>query len=849
MVTEPVTRPFEGPGDDTLPDAVKQLPKKAKEIWVAAFNNAFDNYDPETSEQDSQESHAFAIAWGAVNAKFKKNDDGEWVARSYLQGTFDAPFTQVKRADDGSVTWRSTISDDGVDRYASRMTTDLHDDFIVNAEARGMPFLTISHFNMLARIGRADHLWRDGRRLKADGRFFTDSEDPFIRELAEAAASSALAEMSVPPKQRAIRTSIGFKPTIGGIVQEDLGVIAYVRGFLGEITMTTHPGNSRVDFSSERRSGDMVKRISPEFMEEDAASIVGEELARALGERLSAFRGERSDEDAIDTIYRSFGGDLDMTGSSVRSHKGRTKETEKWDGDAATKRARVHSGVGSTKAEDRQWGTYRSFHAVYDPDNEETFGAYGFIHHDVDDDGMFVDLRGVLAAGAAAQGSRSGEENPEARTHLAPHYKQFDRTPPWERSLDDLGDRVQDLADLYQLEDLVGTEAVERAKSQFCQDVADGKLALEESDDVRITKADDLGTAGWTIRSKHGLFTMPPIPEKGTVERSGRRLAGKRLEQLSGAADQLAGVATAIRELVQWASESKDEEARSLTEALGKSRSLHGDPLAAGAGLLETLKTRFGDTEPDDSLIDNLEMQGMIDLVFKATFTLSDIIVANMEPDDDLSLEARMQNVQNAMDEFTQVVNQVLLGAFGGGRSTEADNRSVKTKQRSRPNVVNPDGDGPGAVNTRGKTKGKPDLQRFDGATETLRQVVLDDDATTEALQEALDELGASIEDTRPEEEVTQDAVVERVARLEMDVSQVAAGIEKLLQRGDEPLPETAPTRTYVPRRRSLPAGPTQETTPAERKSPQEGLSRRGQAKRYKIEEAIGITAQPLGYP
>src|SRR3990167_643721 len=213
-----VTRPYTGTGDDSLPDSVKALPAAAKKMWVAAFNSAWDSYDPEKSGQPSQEGYAMAVAWGAVNKSFKKNADGEWVERSLIHYSYGAPFTNVKRSADGTVRWRTTCSNDGVDLYATRMTTDLHDDFIRKSEQGCMPLLTIAHFYRLAPVGIAQRLYRDGRRLKAEGVFFTSKEiaadagvqiDDVELEIARAAADSAMEDAGRAPVDRKLRTSIG----------------------------------------------------------------------------------------------------------------------------------------------------------------------------------------------------------------------------------------------------------------------------------------------------------------------------------------------------------------------------------------------------------------------------------------------------------------------------------------------------------------------------------------------------------------------------------------------------------------------------------------------------------------
>jgi cation transport regulator len=67
-----------------LPDRVKDnLPKHAQEIYVEAFNNAWDQYsDPDKRRTDeSREEVAHKVAWAAVKKKYEKGDDGEWHAK------------------------------------------------------------------------------------------------------------------------------------------------------------------------------------------------------------------------------------------------------------------------------------------------------------------------------------------------------------------------------------------------------------------------------------------------------------------------------------------------------------------------------------------------------------------------------------------------------------------------------------------------------------------------------------------------------------------------------------------------------------------------------------------------
>ena len=64
--------PYENLSD--LPDGVRNnAPKHVREIYRAAFNSAEEEY--------GEESRAHRVAWGAVERKYEKNEDGEWVEK------------------------------------------------------------------------------------------------------------------------------------------------------------------------------------------------------------------------------------------------------------------------------------------------------------------------------------------------------------------------------------------------------------------------------------------------------------------------------------------------------------------------------------------------------------------------------------------------------------------------------------------------------------------------------------------------------------------------------------------------------------------------------------------------
>ena len=67
---------------EDLPESVREnLPKHAQEIYMEAFNSAWDQYDqPEERRGDaSREETAHKVAWGAVKRVYEKDEEaGQW---------------------------------------------------------------------------------------------------------------------------------------------------------------------------------------------------------------------------------------------------------------------------------------------------------------------------------------------------------------------------------------------------------------------------------------------------------------------------------------------------------------------------------------------------------------------------------------------------------------------------------------------------------------------------------------------------------------------------------------------------------------------------------------------------
>jgi len=64
---------------DELPDQVKDIPKHAKEIFLASFNSAYETTCKDRG--DEREQCAFRIGWAAIGSKYEKDKDGNWVEK------------------------------------------------------------------------------------------------------------------------------------------------------------------------------------------------------------------------------------------------------------------------------------------------------------------------------------------------------------------------------------------------------------------------------------------------------------------------------------------------------------------------------------------------------------------------------------------------------------------------------------------------------------------------------------------------------------------------------------------------------------------------------------------------
>lgn len=841
------TRPYTGPGDDTLPDAVKALPDGAKKIWAGAFNGAWDSWDSSKTDLD-QEAYAFAVAWGAVKNVYKQVN-GEWQKRDRI-AVGDGHLSKVWRDAGGIARWKSTCSDDGVDLYGTRMTIDFQKDMCARANAgiaAGGPlpvWLGIAHYRRFSQIGTVDRLYVDGRRLKAEGRWLTDAPDELTRNLAAAAFEKALDEAKVLPAHRAIRTSIAFYPEAFEI--EDCGIIAYTRGGLEHIALTTRPGNSRVDFGlgdeEDTMPGKRSKNGRRELRREDAASIVGDELAERLYATDASLGGERT-EQVDGLIYRTEGdGPLEVSPDNgatwqdavptevrtmVPTHKPALNDAgTAWD--AAAARGRMFDAATDADGNFNALQARKGF-AVYDNQNPDNKTGMALPHHDIEGGSFITQQKGVLAAGGVTMGARGGikefqpGDNEAAQRHLAVHYGQMDRTPPWQQQKSDLRHRAEELWAFEVLEDQDGLAA---AQAQLRTDIDAGAVAkptlaeaigmFEGAHDVgialiRATGLPDFNAALATFVTDPPAAAPAPPPAAAPAppdERAGRRLRGEMLDQLNGAI-------TSLQSLANWAKEN-------LPEDEPQTKSSDRVLVEPGVDFRAAYAARFhGEIAPDQSLMAAMTNEALMETAYHAGWTLMDIIAANVEAaPEDLPLADRLANVQKALTEYGQILNQVLATAAEARSAAGGDDPAAGGA------AVKPDGAAEGAVNPPPGEADTTALATVRGILDAIGEMAGRGDATADEAQNLIDLLPAALAGVvQPPSEDVAALIAEAQAPLLREIGELRQLIEQGVPatRADdgEPPAGPPPPRRYglpSPRRGHLPSlldeGAARMTTP-----------------------------------
>lgn len=74
--------PYAGPGE--LPEQIReQLPETAQEVYLRAFNSAWDHYKGWDLARGDASRHETAerVGWAAVQNDYVQGDDGDWHRR------------------------------------------------------------------------------------------------------------------------------------------------------------------------------------------------------------------------------------------------------------------------------------------------------------------------------------------------------------------------------------------------------------------------------------------------------------------------------------------------------------------------------------------------------------------------------------------------------------------------------------------------------------------------------------------------------------------------------------------------------------------------------------------------
>ena len=266
------------------PAALKGAPKHAIEIFVAAFNAAFKEYN-------GDEGKSYAVAYAAMKRKFRQTSDGKWVVKS--DGLLEFSITKASIDEQGVMRFSCTGTDTSEDLKGDTTSHELYQDFVKYANQYGMPWVSISHYGKDAGIpGEFTNVFEDGRCFKGKG-FFYDT--PLGKAAFNAVRKDRRDNL---PLDKRIRISIGFYDFMHShgdqlFVRESLSDLCplceqglkerkFLRGKLEHMALTRVPQNPRTPIELEEMSMGIITR------KDDASSIVGEELAAELDAREKA---------------------------------------------------------------------------------------------------------------------------------------------------------------------------------------------------------------------------------------------------------------------------------------------------------------------------------------------------------------------------------------------------------------------------------------------------------------------------------------------------------------------------------------------------------------------------------
>ncbi len=318
---------------------LKNLPKKAADIWEAAYQEA--------QKDGHNEERAAKIAWGAVKrAGFRRSKDGKWAKMDLAQFYI----TKAVKGRDGVMRWAATISEFSLDRQGDEMTPGFIKAAVAQIDAgfRPAPVLCVSHLDHGKPsdkwvAGDVTDLYIDGDTPKAKG-IFRDTP------LGKAAFNAVRDDWKEKrPQDERARISMGFfADQIQPLeLKTESGATLtgrrFLSGWVKHLAITRVPVVQSTSISAEME----LKAMAAKTKKQDAATIVGEELATELVDL--AVKSDLETDPPADLILKQD----DETPEDEEKKKKKKKaeeEAKKKAEEEAKKKAKEKAATGSSEA-------------------------------------------------------------------------------------------------------------------------------------------------------------------------------------------------------------------------------------------------------------------------------------------------------------------------------------------------------------------------------------------------------------------------------------------------------------------------------------------------------------------
>lgn len=338
--------------------------------------------------------------------------------------------SELKRHTDGRTLYRAVATTPTLDRYGEVVLPKgaIVENFLKN------PVMLGSHNYMASSVGHVVNLELNEEQMIFEFVFSGDQQGQELESKFKAGDMNAFSIGFKPKakvdlwspwedmpeiKEVTVEYPDGSDGKIDLTRYEHVPYRVYNKWELLEISAVSVPANP--DALLLRQAEDIIRRVA----EQNPAmkSFVQDELATRLGpvmKMLADFTDSYDD------------GEVKFEGA-VASHSTPIEEGT-WSGSAAKSAlAKWASKAGSGKKEDMNWSKYSKGFAWFDSKQADNFGAYKLPHHTVKDGALIAIWRGVTAAMAALLGARGGvdlDSKSAVYSHLAKHYKDFDKEPP-----------------------------------------------------------------------------------------------------------------------------------------------------------------------------------------------------------------------------------------------------------------------------------------------------------------------------------------------------------------------------------------------------------------------------------